>query len=107
MDSYQEDPAISQQAMSNQFGRALKNHHFRPEDLSELKWSPRYDLDITYEKPSDSRIDRLTPGSRSLLHGYHEATFPIGADEVGYVLIPDSALRLLQEITISSHEQTA
>jgi hypothetical protein len=74
------------------------HHHFLPKDLNNLEWSPRYDLDITYKKPSNSRIDRFTPGSRALLNGYHEATFPIGPNEVGYVLIPDSALALVRGI---------
>ena len=85
--------------MSNQFGRALEHHHFRPEDLSKLKWGPCHDLEIRYTPYSGSRIDRITPGKRANLSGYHEATFPIGADEVGYVLIPDSALALLREVS--------
>jgi hypothetical protein len=72
-----------------------EHHHFLPEDLSSLEWGPPQDLDIAYKKPSGSRIDRLAK-SRSRLYGYQEATFPIGPNEVGYVLIPDSALALLR-----------
>jgi hypothetical protein len=74
------------------------HHHFLPEDLSRLDWGPCHDLEIRYTIPSGSRIDRITPGERSSLNGYHEATFPIGADEVGYLLIPDSALALVREL---------
>ena len=75
------------------------HHHFLPADLSRLQWSPCLDLEIKYDRPSGISRDLITPGKQSNLRGYHEAAFPIGADEVGYVLIPDSALRLVR----SSH----
>lgn len=34
--------------------------------------------------------------TRSIRYNYHEASFAIGPDEIGYVLIPDSALELIR-----------
>lgn len=75
------------------------HHHFSPEDLAKLDWSQRVSLDIKYEADRGTRTDRvpceISPGKTSILNGYHEAHFPIGADHVGYILIPDSALELV------------
>jgi hypothetical protein len=63
-----------------------KYHHFTPERLLALEWDPAINL----------RIER-SDGWVSEMDGYHEATFPIGADEVGRIFIPDTALELLEE----------
>jgi hypothetical protein len=62
-----------------------KHHHFTPERLLALEWSPVLDLTV-----------QRSDGWHSEWNGYHEATFPIGADEVGRILIPDTALELLR-----------
>jgi hypothetical protein len=64
-----------------------KHHHFTPERLLALDWSPVVDLDI-----------QRSDGWNSEWSGYHEAHFPIGADEVGHIFIPDTALKLLQSL---------
>lgn len=76
------------------------HHHFSPEDLAKLDWSPAVSIELQYKEDSGSRIDRVpgrvSPGKNATLNGYHEASFPIGRDEIGYVLIPDTALELVK-----------
>jgi hypothetical protein len=78
------------------------HHHFSPEDLAKLEWSQPVSLDIKYEAHRGTRTDRVprevAPGKTASLNGYHEAIFPIGADEVGYVLIPTTALELVNAL---------
>jgi hypothetical protein len=78
------------------------HHHFSPHDLAALEWSQAVSINLKYETDSGSRIDRVPnrvePGKTGTLNGYHEAHFPIGADEVGYILIPDSALELIKAL---------
>jgi hypothetical protein len=71
----------------------LKHHHFDPKDLLSLGWKDPISLEI-------SRSD----GWHSEWCDYHEATFPIGADEVGHIFIPDSALKLLKELSLSQSD---
>jgi hypothetical protein len=75
-----------------------KHHHFTPERLLALDWEVAADLHVEYSPTTGSRIDRITPGERADLNGYHQAVFPIGKDEVGYVLIPDTALAMLRAL---------
>jgi hypothetical protein len=62
----------------------LDFHHFTPEALLALKWDPVVDLKV-----------QRSDGHHSEWCGYHEATFTIGPDETGHILIPDTALDAL------------
>ena len=63
----------------------LKYHHFPIEQLLTLRW----------DEVKDLKIER-SDGWNSDYNGYHEASFSIGADEVGHIFITDTALETLR-----------
>ena len=67
------------------------HHHFTPEAMLALKWEPVVDLKV-----------HRSDGHHSEWYGYHEATFFIGPDEMGHILIPDTALDALLASTCMS-----
>jgi hypothetical protein len=70
----------------------MQDHHcFQAEQLLSLLWSHKVDLKV-----------QRSDGHHSEWRGYHEATFSIGPDETGHILIPDTALDMLLASTCMS-----
>jgi hypothetical protein len=78
----------------------MQDHHcFQAEQLLSLLWSHKVDLKV-----------QRSDGHHSEFYGYHEATFEIGPDETGHILIPDTsfeALKVLAEAGVLARRKAA